>query len=425
MAAPSFSDEPESNQSGAQRLPYALKGFESPGLGVRHVISHRESGLPLIAPSLYEVHLASSTDSYNSRIGALRPLLYLCTWALERNQGVERALLTGEGLSIAQVRAFAAWTKKRWVTPAGILPREHRRTYNAIIDGCSRACRWFVEQYALADMPHPGRAIQVMALVESQKSAWRRSRVKVNDKPEAEDLTDEEIERVECFLKPQSRSSDVGESKAVRDYLIWRLAIEFGMRRGEMLSLRTSDCPSRASPYFQIVRIEERGGNWVDPRGVHAPRPKTLSRDLSPIMQNTRFPKLSSEYITAHRFAAVNSERKRRQFLLGHDLLLVSESGRPLSSSYLGSLAAEIREATGVPFHWHLARHSFFNRAYAAIAAIEDREERQIKLNDLIYWGGWADPNSINIYVRAARKERARKNLMRWQEQGSPWTALD
>lgn len=142
-------------------------------------------------------------------------------------------------------------------------------------------------------------------------------------------------------------------------------------------------------------------------------------------MQNTRFPQLSADYITAHRYAEVRSEKKRRQFLLAHDLLLVSKSGRPLSYSYFGRLASEIRTATGVVFHWHAVRHAFFNRAYSLVISIEDRVDRQIKLDDLVYWGGWSDPNSLNIYVMAARTERARKNLMLWQERGSPWTALD
>lgn len=274
MASPHANERYEGKQPGETRLPYALIAFVCPKLGVRHVMSSRESGLPLAAPSLYEVHIASGTDSQHSRVSALRPLLYLYAWVLESKKNIDRALLTGEGLPNAHVRAFAAWIKSRWVAPTGIVPREHRCTYNAIIDGCSRACRWFVEQYALLDVPHPRRSIQVIELLRYQRSIWRRERIRVTDIPEAEGLRDDEIEKVEYYLKPQNRGRNVGETKALRDYLIWRLAIEFGLRRGEILALRTCDCPSRASPYFQVQRIEERGKNWVDPAAQtrHVPR---------------------------------------------------------------------------------------------------------------------------------------------------------
>ena len=323
----------------------------------------------MAAASLYEVHLVQKSDSPNTRLAGLRPLIYLYAWGLEIGCDIDRALLSGTGFSFAEVRAFAAWLRKRWSNRSGVVPRNHRRTHNAIVDECRRTCIWFMQQFALSGISKTRRTINLAQMVATQEAAWKEARHKIVEEEIAGDLTDKEIQEIENLLKPENRARAVGETKAVRDYLIWRMAIELGMRRSEILALRTIDCPSRGSPYFKIVRIEERGPGYIDPREPRAPRPKTLSRDLGFVMRNTRFPKLVSDYITAHRYAAVKRHgRKVRLLMLPHSFLLVSESGKPLSQDYMGKLARQIRATTGIDFHWHLARHAFFNRAYSAVA---------------------------------------------------------
>lgn len=66
--------------------------------------------------------------------------------------------------------------------------------------------------------------------------------IKVRKRSTAPDMKDEEIAAVEQFLRPESRSESVGEPIAWRDYLMWRMAIEFGIRKSEILAMRLSDC---------------------------------------------------------------------------------------------------------------------------------------------------------------------------------------
>lgn len=412
------------SEGSSYALPFQVSAFALPSGQVRHVLVERSSGLPMRAASLYEAHLVQKTDSHNTRRVELGYFASFYAWAKDAGLDLDRLLLAGEALTLPQVRSFAAWLRAPRAQANGIIPQEKRRSINAAFGACSVICAWFIRQFANPSINRARRALDVELLIQAQKRAWKEVRIKVRKEAVAPDMTEEEVAAIERFLKPENRSKAVGQAIAVRDYLIWRMAIELGMRKGEILALRTIDCPTRQAPYFKIVRIEERGEACLDPRRDPA-RPKTLSRDLGFIIDNTIFPKLVTDYISTHRFRMVERNGKKlKQFLLPHNFLIIAESGQPLSLRAADDVAKAIKNGTGVDFNWHLARHAFFNRAYAAVADLKDRSEYDVKLADLVHWGGWESEKSLEIYTRRARADRARHALRTWQNGGSVWTAL-
>ena len=76
------------------------------------------------------------------------------------------------------------------------------------------------------------------------------------------------------------------------------------------------------------------------------------------------------------------------------------------------------------PSHGILLVTPFFNRAYAAVSRLDDLTLRTTRLDDLVFWGGWKDPESLNIYVRRARGERARLGLAAWGSGEQRWKVL-
>lgn len=406
-------------------LPFQVSVVVVPGAGVRHVLSERKTELPKPAASLYEAHLALKTDSHNTRAREMAAFASLYSWAETAKIDLDQVLLTGQGLTAPQARAFAAWLRKPHAQANGVIPLGKRPSINIILRTASIICRWFIKQFAsLPSGNQARRAIEIEMLQAAQKSAWKEVLIKVRMRSAAPDLTDQEVAAIENFLKPEGRSNAVGESISWRDYLMWRMAIEFGMRKSEILAMRLSDCPTRASPYFKIVRIEERGDSYVDPR-PNPPRPKTLSRDLGLLFDHTVFPRLVSDYVSAHRYTMVKvNGRRQKKFLLSHDFLITAESGDPLSQAAAADVAKTIKTGTGVDFNWHLARHAFFNRAYEGVASAASKEAREAKIEDLVYWGGWENPRSLDIYTRRAKAQRARQALMVWQQGGNQWTAL-
>ena len=376
------------------------------------------------AASLYEAHLILKTDSHNTRYREMTYFASLYTWAQGANLDLDEALLVGQGLTPADVRSFSAWLRGPKTRANGTIAQGTRRSLNIQITTCGAICTWFVAEFARVDASSMRRAIEVERMIGAQKRSWKEVRIKVRSNATAPDMTEAEIASVERFLKPANRANTVGVSVAMRDYLMWRMAIEFGMRKSEILAMRTIDCPTRAAPYFKIVRIEERGAEYTDPR-KNPPRPKTLSRDLGFIIDTTVFPKLVAEYVTTHRFKLVEHHGKKvKQFLLPHPFLIVGKNGEPLSIRAADDVSKAISLGTGVQFHWHMARHAFFNRAYAAVAEVRDRNEYDVKLADLVHWGGWSNDKSLDIYTKRARADRARHALRLWQSEGSRWTAL-
>src|SRR6267142_724244 len=363
-----FCNLPVEQRNGIPLLPFRVDGFEvSPG-EIRHILLSRAIGNPTSAASLYEAHLADKTGSPYSRKEELRHLAYMYTWALESDVRLENLLLRGYGLTDQQIRSFSRFLQSRWSNESGGMRESARKTHNKILFGCGKACAWFIEQFQEQSKPSQGTTHDIHTLAAPQKKLWLSKRKKVSKYSVAPDLTDDEIEAIDSYLEPERRSAHCDLSVAVRDFLMWRMARDFGMRAGEILSMRLGDCPSRGRPYFSVVRIEERRGDPPDPRGHNAPRPKTLTRDLGFSGSGSVFPGLVNEYISRHRFEFTEGPagKRHKRFVLSHNYLIVSGAGRgtPLSRSAMTDVAARIRTNTGVKFHWHLARHAYFNRAY-------------------------------------------------------------
>jgi integrase len=405
-------------------LPYQLISTRLSGWGIRHFLINRKTNIPAPAASLYEVNLSQSSDSYNTPKTALYNIAFLYSWAIDQDIDLDQLLLCGRGLSRPQIRSFVGWLRRRAKTHGGGMPLSKRRSINAKLTACATACVWFINQFANRSGLDFGSA-EIELMAQSQARAWSDAKLKSPKNGVAPDLSESEIATIEAFLNPYNHRRPISNDLAFRDYLIWRMAIEFGMRLGEILAMRTSDCPTRNAPYFRVVRIEERGENYHDPR-KEPPRPKTLSRDLGFLYQQTRFPSLASNYITEHRLPWISHKGKRiRKLILSHEFLITNNRGHPLSIRSAEKIAKDIREGTGIDFHWHLARHAFFNRAYSDIAGIEHQDTYQAKFDDLVWWGGWSDPTSMAQYIRRARAERARAPLKLLQNGSKIWTALN
>lgn len=404
-------------------LSIALRRFENPVGKPRGVLLNARTSQPSIAGSVFEASRSQRCLSPNTLYSELCAAQVLLSWAEDIGFDLERRLLEGLPLEAKDIGAFANWLTihcgggEKGLTAANI------NTFNAYLGGAKRMVSWFVDQYYDASNFNLPRGIVLDALHRSAERAWDGERIKNVSDLVAPDISDEDISTIETFLR-NAASCENPEPRWVRTYLIWRLAIEFGLRIGEILALRLEDCPSRLDPCFRIVRIEDRQGP-PDPRGIYAPRPKTLGRDLAPILSNSVFPRLVVDYQADHRLRRKRqgTGRSVRRPILSHSYLLVNDAGEPLSTFTARNFAQAIVENTGVSFTWHFARHAFFNRAYLAVAAIKDPTQRTTRMSDLVHWGGWRDPSSLDCYVCRARKERARIGLAIWNE-ANRWEAL-
>lgn len=401
------------------RISPFLKGGRT-----RYICQNIATYEPSVSLSLYEQHLSHKQGSHNTVRNDLKSLIHLYSWALQENVNIEDLLLNGLAPAPVLVRKFAYWLSKLRNVSADIQKPMSITASNRILDVSARLFAWYIRHHGEFEGVGNEHHLDREAVVTLVQKLFRGHKLRNPKKTYAGDLSEEEVATIEKFLKPSNRT-DVSEAVAQRDYLIWRLAIEFGLRDGEILALRLGDCPHGKQNFIKIVRIEERGPKYCDPRGVYAPRPKTLSRDLGFVLDHSPIPEILGDYVSVHRCHTVKRNGKTRKLpILSHDFLITNhmrKSGTPLSMTGIQKIAETISRGTGVAFHWHLARHAFFNRAYAAII---DHPELNDRVLDLVYFGGWADEKSLQLYVNRARRERAITAITFWQVGANQWDAL-
>ncbi len=387
---------------------------------IRFVIQDLETLQPIKSLSVYEAYLSKKHKSPNTVFDALQKLAYVFTYAKQFRIVIDTLLMTGEMLEARDVNSFNFWLSERINVKSQ--KKIAQKTINSILGQTSKAFRWFADQYAVFEGRSSERTIKLRLYKNEIAEKFSEKIMSVKSKPMADDLTDDEIKKIDEFLFPENRRKNfpkLSEAQLIRDYLIWRLVIEFGLREGEILALRLEDCPHKHQDYIKIVRVDGRGDDYIDPRGAYAPRPKTLGRELGFVYENTEIKKLLNEYITKHRRRRVVEHGKKflKPIFDVPSFLILShknDAGTPLSLSSLLDIAKTIRVNTGIPhFHWHIGRHAFFNRRYEEIMALKHKDEERYKnrLNDLIYYGGWESELSLQLYINRARRDSARNVL--------------
>lgn len=404
---------------------YQISDYKLEGI-VRYLFRDSDTFVPSIAMSLYETHLLYKTPSHNTRLKELREIIYLFRWAKENELDLDTMLLQGKNLSPTRIRSFSHWLDNQR-SQKGI--RLTIKTRNSILTQCAVVISYFMQQYGEfgSNFTETGeQSVMRRQAIGAVKSSWYVNKKKNKVKPIAEDLSEAEIEKINTFLKPKSEYLIDSDPLVIRNYLIWRLAIEFGLRSGEILALRLEDLPSPGGGFLRIVRIEERDDVFFDPR-KNPPRPKTLSRELGFVIENSPIHRLISEYVSRCRVREVYrfGEKRIEHVMNDHPFLICStKTGEPLTIPAINKLSEKIRLGSGVrKFHWHIARHAFFNRAYAAIHKYKADSFEKAK-KGLIYYGGWESEKSLYLYVNRVLRDESRITMKIHTDGKNKWKAL-
>lgn len=393
-------------------LAFVVRKFKS-GVLARCMLVHVESERPSISVSVYEANYAKSSDRYKGTINTvLHHVAYLFTWAEKNLTDLEARLLGGYGLNLIDIKRFSGWLEKNIQSNAeGVqIPSYPRK----IMSSCKDFVIWFVWSFAPITAKELGANYDIHELIKAHKLCWIRNMSGSDSDPIAPDITDTQLGTADSYLKTRMVGSDDEVSCGIRNYLIYRLVKAFGLRIGEALALRLSDISlSGSNPSIEIKRIDERGAAYEDPRSPYHPKVKTRSRLLYFDPRDKDLLSLLEVYISVHRVQKkIVGERKVLSIFLAHDFLFiehgVGNAARPLSCSAATRIASSISQAVGFKFHWHLLRHSTFNRLYEAASKIKNNST---EIDHLVYMGGWSSPESLRLYARRAIRENALRKL--------------
>lgn len=376
----------------------------------RYLLINRVNRLPSFAVSAYEISLWAGPKRRTGSIGTIiQHLAYLYSWAYQKFPDFEKNIFNGGGLSLRNIKKFLAWLEGRVKKQSGeCLSRSY---INQILSSCKVFVIWCVCQY---DVEASGETVvSLKRKLDAHDLAWDKAVFSKSTSSLAPDLSDEEIEVIEKYLSEQAKKIN-RTSESFRDYVIWRIMREFGIRIGELLALRMEDlCFVGSDPHLKIIHLDERGREYKDPRTPYAPKVKTLSRELGFIVQDTDLISLIEDYITYDRLSISREDKvSERANFSNHPFVFLSHgrsgSGSALSVSAAQKIATKISKATGVKFHWHLTRHAFFNRMYARAA---DRGLDSISIDNIVYWGGWSSERSLRMYNRREVRDRAKAGM--------------
>jgi len=185
-------------------------------------------------------------------------------------------------------------------------------------------------------------------------------------------------------------------SNAMRNWLMVEVALELGLRIGEMLKLRLDSLPRGGRQLLLVRRLPD---DPYDQR-QHEPAVKTAERAL-PVSEA-----LASAlrlYVTSPPPLGRKSGRT--------PYLFVTDEGNALSHARANDILEVVgRQSKVVPLSWHRFRHTWAERLAEHLLEVPNG------LDQLMYLGGWTNPDSPRRYMQYAVARHAQTSLARWQQ---------
>lgn len=339
--------------------------------------------------------------SVNSLLKTLRVLGYLWAWASSAALPLQGRLASGEGLTQDEIvsqlypwlrRNFqmAGKVRKLIVSPSTVAYR---------LNVVSQCVAWHLE-CVMSTLPVGGpeiRDIQIR-LTLIKRSFATAARARIESSAHAAPLSDDRLQRLLLICHPDSCDNPWKKPYRSRNFLIVLIMAMLGVRRGELLKLRVSDCHlSRATPE---IRVERSPDDPADPR-INEPQVKTESRHLP---CDTSLARYLNEYICRARRRIAGAGKS--------PFLFLSRNGQPMSLARVNGVLAQI--AVVHPEFDDLHPHSLrstcatnFRTAGLLNSLDEDRVDK-----DMMYFFGWRSADSVRPYIDAAiRRESGEISL--------------
>lgn len=384
------------------------------------------TGVPVAAPTYWILsRRRPSGNQANTLHNDLRALLHLYLWAEVRGVSIEDRLESGALLTLAEIADLDTFCGRSLADALTELPGARapiprrskrvtgRRQATSLPQKRNRltAIHSFLE-HASADFLSqlqrwPDRWSHYRG-VRNDCLRWIKFRYEAIAKPRGDDLgareglPEETVNRLRAVIEPDCPENPFEARVRFRNYLIVRLLLDLGIRRGELLGIYVSDCNLGG----RTIVVHRRPDNPEDPRTVQ-PSSKTNAREL-PV--GGRLAELLYEWIVHYR-PKIAGARK-------HPFLIVdSNEGRPLSLSSVNKLIAALRNRVpGLPerLSAHVLRHCWndaFSDAMDRMGVPEDQEAQwRARLM------GWRNLESAKDYLRRTVRQRSDKALLEIQD---------
>jgi integrase len=215
-------------------------------------------------------------------------------------------------------------------------------------------------------------------------------------------LEEHQIKAIRVAIGPQDSSPTAwtfpdafAPHARLRNWLMFEVALELGIRRGELLKLRLDSLPRGANDGVLILR---RPDDPNDSR-LHEPAVKTAERAIP-----------ASRFLLAAIRAYLTYPPPLGRVSGRSPYLFVARSGEPLSSDRADDVIVAIGRHAGVtPLSWHRLRHTW------AETMAEVLSDRPNGMDRLVYLGGWKNSFSASRYIQRAIARQATASVREYQ----------
>ncbi|MFP4896754.1 tyrosine-type recombinase/integrase [Paraburkholderia sp. EG304] len=339
--------------------------------------------------------------SVSSLVKTLYVLGYLWAWASTEAFPLEARLVSGEGLTQDEiVSQLYPWLRRNFRVAGKVRKLVvSLGTVTFRLNVVSQCVVWHLE-CAMSAMPVGSPKIRDIRarLTLIERSFATAARARLPSAVHAAPLSDDRLQRLLQICHPDAGDNPWKKPYRQRNYLIVLMMATLGVRRGELLKLRVSDCHlARAIPE---IRVERSPDDPADPR-INEPHVKTESRHLPCDAWLARY---LNEYICRTRRAVPGASRS--------PFLFLSRGGQPMSLARVNGLLDQVA-AVHPEFddlHPHCLRSTCAINFRAAGLRNGLDEERIDK--DMMYFFGWRSADSVRPYIDAAiRRESCEISL--------------
>jgi integrase len=222
--------------------------------------------------------------------------------------------------------------------------------------------------------------------------------------PRREPLTEGEIEAIRAVIAPTKSAdeqwrfpaSGFSAQTALRNWLMFELALELGLRRGELLKLRLDCLPRGREEGIKVLRYPD------DPHDSRTLEPavKTAERILP---ASPRLLQAIRAYLT---LPPPNGRVKGQS-----PYLFVTRHGQPVAIDSAQDVIQTMGRRSHVqPLSWHRLRHTWAERMATLLLPQPNGLDR------LVYLGGWTHPDSPKRYMQHALAQQAGQTLRQYHE---------
>ena len=363
----------------------------------------RHTWLPMRLATRWAVRYRRYRVQASTLAGNLRVIGRLYTWAWQTaGIDLDAYMTSGHWFDARQLESFAAYLREgARANPAQVVMPNIYNQQLAVVENFLCWCLYPTNRGGTSPLTFEQAAAEREKLGYLFPSLRMRGTLSQRHEP----LNDGEIEAIRAVIAPTKAAdgqwrfpaSGFSAHTALRNWLMFELALELGLRRGELLKLRLDCLPRGREEGIKILRYPD------DPHDSRTLEPavKTAERILP------ASPRLL-QAIRAYLTLPPPTGRIKGQ----SPYLFVTRHGQPVAIDSAQDVIQTIGQRSHVqPLSWHRLRHTWAERMATVLL------EQPNGLDRLMYLGGWTHPDSPKRYIQQALAQQAGQTLRQYQDE--------